>query len=179
MATRKKRHENSRCVRGDSVYTRSCSRRHTKKPKDTKKYIQVKAFSTDSIDLVDGSCPPSFRLLLIYIYIYIYKCFFFSLFLSSLSLLLQERASGRLSDRLATSPHLIAFQSFSSSSSPPFSFSLSFSRSLVNIKRIYIYQHLSILYLGLLLRETGKSVDCVINRSARRVIFPPLLLAAL
>ena len=85
MATRKKRHENSRCVRGDSVYTRSCSRRHTKKPKDTKKYIQVKAFSTDSIDLVDGSCPPSFRLLLIYIYIYIYKCFF-SLSLSLFSL---------------------------------------------------------------------------------------------
>ena len=141
MATRKKRHENSRCVRGDSVYTRSCSRRHTKKPKDTKKIypgesLQHRLYRPCGWLVPSIFSPSSY----IHIYIYIYiNVFFLSLFLSSLSLLLQERASGRLSDRLATSPHLIAFQSFCSSSSPPFSFSLSFSRSLVNIKRIYIY----------------------------------------
>ena len=133
---------------------------HVDTPKNRrirKKYIQVKAFSTDSIDLVDGSCPPSFRLLLIYIYIYIYKCFF-SLSLSLFSLASFTRKSlwatlGPASD-LSSSYCLpvVLFFFFSSF----FFFSLFFSFVGEYQKNIYIYQHLSILYLGLLLRETGK-----------------------
>ena len=86
MATRKKRHENSRCVRGDSVYTRSCSRRHTKKPKDTKKIypgesLQHRLYRPCGWLVPSIFSPSSY----IHIYIYIYKCFF-SLSLSLFSL---------------------------------------------------------------------------------------------